>query len=263
MEFSQVHVSSILERNFGEGFRKMWNLIKYEDTNKPAVFFGLYSNIDREKLLKHNGVSIVIWGGADLKKTSIELVKKLTDLNKCFTFAYPGEFSKVLSNNKIKHKKIVIPLKDYSNFLDFPLGDKIYVYRGINGNREDYFKWKEVVQPLIEYFGKDRIIYADTIKIQELMENYYKKCFVYVKPTTLGGCTTMFELGCMGRRTIGIGHTGLHNFTEYKSINNLIKLIEEEMKYIYAFISILYIHILWYIYIYYWYTRYLDIHIYI
>jgi hypothetical protein len=40
----------------------------------------------------------------------------------------------------------------------------------------------------------------------------------------------MFELGYMGRKTIGAGIFNLPNFTNYKNLKNLIHLIEKEEK---------------------------------
>jgi hypothetical protein len=227
---SQVYISPALENTFGENFRKFWNLRKYDSPNLPAVFFGLYTKFDLEVLSNHNSISLIIWGGGDMKKESLELSKKVILNKKGFTFAYPGEFSKILSQSGIPHKQLYVPIKDYSNFIPLPLGDKIYVYRGVKGTRSSYFQWDSVICPLIEYFGENKIIYTDNLSISELIENYYSKCFIYVKPTPKGGCTAMFELAHMGRKTVGQGHENLPNFIEYNNVNHLIKIIEKESK---------------------------------
>jgi hypothetical protein len=227
---SQAYVSPTLETTFGENFRSLWSLKKYEDKNSPAVFFGLYTATDLHVLESHNAPSIVIWGGGDMRKDSLELVSKMVSLGKTFTFAYPGEFSNILTSYNIDHKKLYIPIKSYSDFELCPLGEKIYVYRGVKGTRSSYFQWEEVIKPLISYFGEDSFIYTDNLPVSELIEGFYKNCFVYVKPTPKGGCTAMFELGHMGRKTIGTGLPGLPNFIEYRGFSQLTRLIKNESK---------------------------------
>lgn len=230
MKIEQAYVSPTLERNFGHGFRKRWDLRKYDDFDQPAVFFGLYSSADIEAIISHKSFSIVVWGGADMRGEALKTVSQLVKSNRAATWCYPGEFSKVLSSNNIPHKQLYVQVKDYSDFQLEPLGDKIYVYRGINGNRADYFKWREVIFPLMKTIGESNFIYAEGLGLNELITDCYRKCFVYVKPTAKGGCTAMFELGHMGRRTIGVGHANLPNFIEYTNPSDLANLIKIESK---------------------------------
>lgn len=228
----QIYVSKTLETYFGKNFRERWNLDPYHDVNLPAIFFGLYSDVDRMALSNHKSKSIVIWGGADMTPQSLSLVKKLVDNNVCGTWAYPGSFSNILLTNKIKHKEIYVPLKNYDKFQPNILGDKIYVYKGVLGSRPEYFMWDKIIVPLIKHFGTDKIIYTENQKIEDLKTNFYDKCFVYIKPNEKGGCTTMFELAHMGRKTLGVGHEKLPIFEGYNDMNHLIKLIEGESAYI-------------------------------
>ena len=103
--------------------------------------------------------------------------------------------------------------------------------------RPDYFKFNEVVSPLVQVFGKDRVKWviqneSSTLPMNELIEKYYNDCFVFVKPHERGGVTTMYDLAHMGRKTIGKGETNLPNFREYSDIKNLLDLIMEESKFI-------------------------------
>jgi hypothetical protein len=232
MTFSQVQVSPTLEKTFGENFRNRWGLSKYSNNTDATVFLGLYTTHDIEVLLNHRGISLVIWGGADMQYKHLEKVKRLVLSGKCYTCAYPGEFSNILTSHKIPHKALYIGVKDYSNFVSKPLGDKIYAYKGILGNRSAYFNWNDTIVPLIDYFGESSIIYTDNSPFDELVNNYYTNSFIYVKPTAKGGCTAMFELGCMGRQTIGNGYPDLQNVIPYTDVSGIIKIIESESKYI-------------------------------
>ena len=228
-KFEQLYSSMVF---FKEGMKKKWGLNEYHNPNKPAVFMGLYETKDFETFLNHKGPKILIWGGGDMHPYKLQNVANLQKQQEIYTWAYPGEFSDTLSKYNIKHKKLYIALKDYSTFLPTILGENIYVYRGVHGNRPDYFKWEEVVSPLIKVFGEDRIKFTNHLPMDELIEKVYKDCFVYIKPNPKGGCTSMFELAHMGVRTIGKNHKNLDCFTEYSDIPNLLDLIMEESKFI-------------------------------
>lgn len=232
-DFKQVWVSQHGVEFFGPGFRSLWNLDHYHNTSAPAVFFGMYHEDDMTKLINHTGPKIVIWGGNDMQPNQLAFISNLQKVQKdLYSWAYPGEFSDILSSYGIRHKQLYVPLKDYSQFQPFELGENIYVYKGLHGNRPEHYQWNEIVQPLIQVFGSDRIIFSNHLSINDLIENVYKKCFVYVKPNPKGGCTTMFELAHMGIRTIGKKHKDLEFFTEYNDIHHLINLIVEESKHI-------------------------------
>jgi len=167
---SQAYISPTLEETFGENFRSLWNLKKYFDPDVPAIFFGLYTKIDLDVLSRHNSKVVVVWGGGDMRKDSLLFVKKLVDSNRAATFAYPGEFSKALEEYSIPHKKLYVPIKDYSQFVPSPLGNKIYVYRGVKGTRSSYFRWDDVILPLIKNFGEENFIYTENLHISKLKD---------------------------------------------------------------------------------------------
>lgn len=229
MKFDQIYVSPTLEFKFGENFRSKWNLQPYRDIEHPAIFFGLYKDIDINVFLNHIGPSLVIWGGGDMKTNYIDIVKRKTQSGNCFTFTNPGYMTELLNSRGIfpKHS-FYISIKEYSQFMPCKLGDKIYVYKGWKGNRSEYFKWDAIVKPIIQYFGEDRILYTDNVEIDELIENYYKKSFIYVKPIPKGGCTTMWELGHMGIRSISNGVGNIPNSINYKNSRDIIRLIKKE-----------------------------------
>lgn len=231
-DFKQVWVSHHGIQFFEEGFKNTWNLSTYHNHYEPAIFFGMYHQIDIEKMYNHKGPKIIIWGGNDMQPLQLNYIANLQKQQEIYTWAYPGEFSDTLSKYNIQHKKLYIALKDYSTLSPITLGENIYVYKGLHGNRHDHYKWNEVVEPLIDVFGENRIRFANNLPIDELIENVYKDCFVYIKPNPKGGCTSMFELAHMGMRTIGKNHKNLDFFTEYSDIHNLLDLIMDESKYI-------------------------------
>lgn len=232
-DFKQAWVSQHGVKFFEEEFRRIWNLAQYSDQYSPTVFFGVYHQEDLLKILNHKGPKIIIWGGNDMHPPQLSKISNhQKSTPQTYTWAYPGEFSDLLTLYNITHKKLYVAIKDYSNFKPFPLGENIYVYKGVHGDRPNHYKWDEIVKPLIEVFGEDRITFTNHLPIDELVDKVYKNCFTYIKPNPKGGCTTMWELGHMGIKTLGKSHPNIDIFTEYNDIHHLIDLIVEESKYI-------------------------------
>ena len=230
-DFTQVYFSDGIEF-FKEGFKKKWNLKDYTNPNEPSIFLGLYGHADWQIVKEHKSYGIISLTGGDMISQNLNFIQHLVDNKRIFCYQAPGFPSDVVKKHNIPHKQLFIAMKDYSSFQPCPLGENIYVYKGIHGNRPDYFKFDNVISPLIEVFGEDRIIYTEFKSPKELRDKYYKDCFVYVKPNNLGGATSMFELAHMGRKTLGGGFPGLDYLVNYKDIYHLIDLIQEEAKYI-------------------------------
>ena len=230
-DFTQVYFSNAI-KFFQEDFMKKWNLKDYVDPNKPAIFLGLYDSTDHYILKNHKSYGIVSLTGSDMVPQNLNFIKHIVDNKKIFCYQAPGFPSNIAKKYSIPHKSLFIAMKDYTAYSSCLLGENIYAYKGIHGNRPDYFKFNDVISSLIKVFGEDRIIYTEFKSSQELIENYYKDCFVYVKPNDLGGATSMFELAHMGRKTLGGGFPNLDYLVNYKDIYHLIDLIQEEAEYI-------------------------------
>ena len=114
---------------------------------------------------------------------------------------------------------MILPIKKFDNLKPTKLGKNIYVYIGQPHNkRYEYFKFDEVIIPLIENFGENRVIWVkgnSHVNFKSLVENYYNDCFVFVKPNIKGGSTTMWELAHMGRKTISQKQGGAPNVLEF------------------------------------------------
>lgn len=226
MDFTQAHVSSTIKQYFELGFRSRWDLEEYSDPKRPCIFFGLYTEEDRKIFLNHKSYSIVIWGGGEFVNGNILLA---ASKEKCILVGYGWMIEKYEALG-IPYQKLIIPVKDYSRFKPSPLGDKIYVYAGIHGNRHGYFKWDSIIKPLMNEYGEDRFIYTSFRSIDELVEEYYSKCFLYIKPNEKGGSTAMWELGLMGRKTVANSQGSLPNVLGYTSINDIKEIIDTEAK---------------------------------
>lgn len=234
-DFLQSYISPALV-DFTTGWFNKWQFVNYTDVNAPCVFFGMYNQQDANAFMNHKGPRIMIFGGNDMHEPQLNILKQNINDGKTFSFQPPGEFSDTLTKFDIPHKQAYLAVKDYSDLKSTPLGENIYIYLGRPDNRRyEYFKYEEVVRPLIQVFGEDRVHWVTetaTLPFDQLVSKYYQNSFCYVKPNARGGATAMHELAHMGRRTIGKGHTGIEYFTEYSDLQNLLDLIMEESKYI-------------------------------
>ena len=234
-DFFQTYISPALV-DFTDGWINKWNFTQYTDVNAPCVFFGMYNQQDADVFMSHKGPRIMIFGGNDMHEPQLNILKQSITDGKTFSFQPPGEFSDTLTKFEIPHKQAYLAVKDYNDLKPTPLGENIYIYLGRPDNRRyEYFKYEEVVRPLVQVFGEDRVHWvteSTTLPFNKLVSKYYQNSFCYVKPNSRGGATAMHELAHMGRRTIGKGHTGIDYFTEYSDLQNLLDLIMEESKYI-------------------------------
>ena len=197
-DFLQIKVSESLI-HLKENIKERWNLEDYDNPNLPAVFFGVYNANDLKIILDHNSYGIIIFGGNDLQKDKVLQIFNIKK-DKFFTFGYAW-LSSFFDKYQISYKEMILPIKDFNAFNLTPLGKNIYVYVGQpEKKRYDYFYFDEIIVPLIDNFGEKRVMWVkedSAINIQKLIEDYYNKSFVFVKPNERGGSTTMWEMAHM------------------------------------------------------------------
>ena len=221
----QCYASEPMEEHFASKLRSRWNLTNYHDPYAPTVMFGWYNDgVDVEFLRKHKGPLVMVWGGADMNEYRSQF---LNNRPETYQFGYGWQIH-LLSKWGVKHKVFTLPLRDYSKFTPTPLGNKIYVYKGWKVDRSGYFKWNEFIQPLINEWGEDNFVFGMGHSMDYVYENFYKNCFVYVKPNERGGSTSMWELGYMGRKTIAQNQGGAPNVLEFSTIQDIAQLINQE-----------------------------------
>lgn len=234
MEFKQnifqCYISPTLG-HFKNDWMARWNLSSYTDPDKPCVFFGIYKEYELQYLLNHRSHSIVVWAGGDIcdenEQIYLNKIQRACAKPDCYHFpVWPCNF-KVFEDLGANLIKLPIAVKNYSDFKPVPLGDKIYVYMGWKVFRKKQFNWESVITPIIEHFGKDKIIFSTDSSIEDIHENFYKKSFVNLKPNCAGGNTSMLELAHMGIKTITPVNQGPNCLT-YESLDDIIALINKE-----------------------------------
>lgn len=212
MDFKQLRTSNAI-KFFEKGFADKWKLKEYTDITAPAVFFGVYNDEDVRAVEMHLGEKILVFAGADI--INYERFKHLN----------------CISDQYIFKKNLIIPVKSFDKFKPTTLGDKIYVYMSTN---DDNFKNKfrfDIVRELMNHFGTDNFIVGyHGHSIDEIITNYYSKAFVNLQLNKDAGFTTALEMAHMGRRSIS-------NYPApfclgYKSVEDIIELIENEKQFI-------------------------------
>jgi hypothetical protein len=216
--------------HFKEDFLHKWNLVDYSNLEEPCVFVGYYNQEDVTAIQKHNGYKILLpTGTVDLQKNQTYVNTLYQDKKvffvKCWWASYPVS---------VKVKNIKIPMKDYSLFQPNELGDKVYCYLGVEGNKNEYgFKLAEEVKKKIPF----EVIYGfrdqgKNLPIKKLKENFYDKCFVNLNFSLLkvGGFTSVNELGFMGRKSITTSNRRENFLINFKKEENISKIILKESK---------------------------------
>jgi hypothetical protein len=196
-----------------------WNLIPYHSSEDPALFVGIYSSEDVARFNDHNGLKVVLFGGADMPNVKC---LKGNFFVVCDEFSY--EYS--LSNYYLgKVKKIRIPFKDYSRFKPIPLGDKIYCYQSnyTEGGKKKYRY--DLLMGVINYFGPDNVLIGyQGNSMETMIDKYYSKSFVNLQLNPIAGFTTALEMAHMGR--VSISNYYAPFCFGFNDLSDIIKQIE-------------------------------------
>ena len=229
MIIDQLAIAPNLEEYFGKNFRKKWNLKKYYNPNKPSVFLGLFSDDDFDLFNNHKSLAVFLPAGGEILRETDKLLKALKNKEDSHIVSY-GKIGSFFKNNSIFFHELNISVKSYDDFTPVRLGNKVYYYLGVNGDRHLELGYEEIIKPLIDEFGEELFTTAQNMPIDKLHENFYKDCFLYIQPQPSSGLTTMFELGHMGIMTASNFTNELPNVINYKSLEDLKKIIENEKK---------------------------------
>mgnify|MGYP001294173220 CR=1 FL=1 len=222
----------------------IYNLSTDYDTNKPTIFFGLYSPNDISKINNHKGISYIMFGGNDCNLNTEYRIKlfKSIDFNKN---------DSIISTSNDMYNRLVTIRKKYNlsntiyksnlNLLDKTIWRKInilenfvYVYDGCMKKTEVYSCdiCDKVVDILTnKYKNKINFIRTSDFKSfisQEELFKLYQKCFIGLRLTYHdGSAQTVMEFNECNLPII-------HNQSDYginwKDENDIVKTIENEYK---------------------------------
>jgi hypothetical protein len=219
---------------FEERFHNTLGLKKYDDPNKPALFYGCYPSRDDVKtLLAHNSLAVMVWCGSDAMwfteaKWRPEEYIPLLQAKHIKHVATSEFIMNDLRKMELDYKYLPIVVSDVTPFKPAPKGDKVYVYAN---SRNPWLYGIETIEevekalPGITFIKRYPPLSEKEKK--EDMFKVYKECFVGLRPTVHDGiCHTAVEMGLMGRRMIWNGC--LPNAIHWNSVESIVKTIEIE-----------------------------------
>jgi len=227
MRINQVFVSSVVG-SFRNRVYNKYNLSKYFDKNKPAIFFGCYPKNIRI-ILAHNSLAVVVWRGSDgyrLKKGN-KLYTEIFRRKNIKHIVISSFLEEDLRKWEVPFISLPICHVPLNQFHHVKLGNKIYIYN--YKRRCDLYGQKIIdsvlaslpeIEFLPTFWGKHSL---------EDMQSIYKQCFIGLRPIKHDGLSnTVIELGLTGRRCIYNG--SLPNAIHWKSVDDIVSSIREEYK---------------------------------
>ncbi|MBA42745.1 MAG: hypothetical protein CMF62_01905 [Magnetococcales bacterium] len=207
----QIYISESL-KHF-DRIKNKYNLVDYENKKKPAIFFGLYSNEDREIIRKHQSKIYILWGGTDIdprhnlgKKNCMFIIDQSSRIE-IVNYAISSDIERRLQKFELPFKKIYLNLTDTNLFKPVSkLGDKIYIYDGLQKGREDLYGGSLIDQTIVK-FPEFKFLKSSETKVNYTeMPKIYKQCFIGVRLTKHdGNANTVQEMGAMGLPVIHNG----------------------------------------------------------
>lgn len=219
MKINQVSVAPCV-KFFERNLKERWELESYNNINEPCLFFG----VENQYTLINNHVGPkIIWIISPSDAGNVRYIS----IKENVTIIGSPFLSRISS---FRVKDVEISIKDYSMFKPKPLGDKIYTYLGIDGNRGEFNPHLiHQIQQRIPY----EIIYhiGDSyLSSEDLKKNYYDKCFLNINLSYGNGMTTVRELGFMGIKTIMNTGYKFPSIINYSNVEDIIKIINSESK---------------------------------
>ncbi len=215
------------EQRFKTFFKK-YSLKKYNNLEKPTVFFSLWGF---RIIRSHKGFAVVIWRGTDILKMERRL-KSIKKMKNVYHIAISSYIAKDLEKYGIKYKFIPIVGVDLKYFKPCPMGDEIYTYIPTHKTNKYYKRYGMKIVKKIEKRCKYKINIVDSSKKYNRKEMFdiYKRCFCGLRMTEHDGLPNqVIEMGLMGRRSFYNGDIP-GSIKWNKNIDKIIYDIDEEAK---------------------------------
>ena len=198
-------------------------------SKEPAVFFGVYTDLDLQSLLVHNGLKYIIWGGEDANPNNIHAnvtINEVKNLHNVVHLSISKCIYNRLHDKGISSIYVDFNMVDKTIFYPIPkneLGKCIYIFNGqIRGREHIYGKpiYEEVMKRLPQYnyiiSNHTNIEYAD-------MPGIYKQCFIMLRLTsTDGNANSVQECESMG---IPVVHNQSDYGLKWETIEHVIEHI--------------------------------------
>lgn len=202
-------------------FHEVYRLDDYNDSNKPAVFFGMYRYEDRRIWVAHDSHDIVFWTGQDA--LNYDFSNKI----KYNVTAHPKVYD--LLTSKGFECRLVKPAAYLNTVAPQTLGPKIYAY--CPSSAPDYHGKKLIDELRCSNYD---IIIGDGRHSQaewkHVRNGYYNDIFIGLCLSEFaGGGGSIIEMGLRGINVV-TNVFDLPNCKPFKCVEDIAYLIEEEKK---------------------------------
>jgi hypothetical protein len=216
---SQVSVAPSV-KYFKDALKNRWNLTDYIDSQAPSLFFGVRG---QETLIEdHKGFALLYFVDRADKYQGLKKSKNIA--------AFYSPYADVPEH--IPTKKGWIEVRDNSKLIPHRMGSHVFVYlrhpvdRNLMGGKlVDKLK-KQIKFPILE------LCLETPIPFEQVVQDYYSKCFAAVNFTESSGLTTVCDLGLMGVPTfMNTKHT-LSSVQGFTDSLDLVRKLNSRSRYI-------------------------------
>ena len=160
---------------------------------EPCVFFGVYTDVDLQSLLKHTGLKYIIWGGEDANYHNGQAratLNEIKHLHNVVHLAISQCIYKRLQNQGISSIFVEFNMVNKTIFQPIPrneLGKCIYIFNGQTPGREHVYG-KSVYETVMKRLPQYKYILSNQTSVEhDLMPDVYKQCFIMLRLTTHDG----------------------------------------------------------------------------
>jgi len=226
MRIKQCKMLNIEQKKTFKYFLKKYSLKKYDNYNKPSVFF---SSWNFRSIREHNSFGLVIWRGSDIIKMGKRL-KTIKKMKNIYHVAISSFIANDLDKYGIKYKFIPIVGVNLKYFKPSLMGNEIYTYVPDTNSNKYYNRYGMENIKKIEKKCKYRIkITSPNQYNRKDLVKIYDKCFCGLRMTKHDGLPSqVIEMGVMGRKSFYNGNIpGAIKWNE-NDIDKILEGIEKE-----------------------------------
>lgn len=235
----QIFIADYLKQYFESTILSNTHLHLYNDTNRPAFFYGLATDATQLVLHKHRSFAVVIMTGGDSFDTRPAALK-LFGFLKASWFTKAVAISKFIRETLTKHKVSHVyspfyPLPVDESVEAVPKGGAVCMY-GLPDKIYHNDKVRSIIQPRFPdlefiYFAHQNPPLPVPFQHfpKEQMNSVLRRCFLGIRLTTNDGLAGVVqELGVLGVKTVWNG--GTPSSIPWKSMDDVVRVVEEERK---------------------------------
>jgi len=205
----QVYISTKLN-NTSTRIKNSYNLIGYNDPNKPALFYGVFDESDIVKIRDHKDKTYVLWDGDDiLNKPDKYIINRIKKYTHVIHIAPSKHVYNSLAKFGMRSTKAVINLSLHdAQFrpMNDRIGTNIIVYNGNKGDDESKYS-KSIYMTLVRKLPEFKFIFTNRLNVKyDEISLVYNTCFVGLQLTAVDGISQF--VGDLGLMSIPVIHNG-------------------------------------------------------